>query len=95
MLREVKNDRFHYFVDNEGRYQGEYKDWDGNGQMTRHCFYVDDRRHGEFKRCYSNGTIWFHDFYVDGKVYRDLIKEPVTDEEKFLITLETGGKWLC
>jgi antitoxin component YwqK of YwqJK toxin-antitoxin module len=95
MLTETKNDRHHYFEDDEGRRQGEYKSWHKNGNICRHSFYVDDKLHGEYKYWSDDGTIWFHDFYVDGKFYRDLLENPVYDEDKFLITLETGGKWLC
>jgi antitoxin component YwqK of YwqJK toxin-antitoxin module len=95
MLEEYKSDWYHYFEDDEGRYQGECKRWDENGQLYIHCFWVNGKLHGERKRCFSNGTLMYHDFYVDDEVYRDLLEEPVTDEEKFMITLETGGEWLC
>jgi antitoxin component YwqK of YwqJK toxin-antitoxin module len=95
MLTETKTDMFHYFKDAQARRQGECKNWYTNGQMTRHCFYVDGELHGECKIWNDDGTLIFHKFFVNGEVYRDFLKEPVTDEEKFLITLETGGGWLC
>jgi antitoxin component YwqK of YwqJK toxin-antitoxin module len=95
MLKEFKSDEYHYFIDDQGKRHGEYKRWYGNGQMTRHCFYVDDKRHGEAKRWNDDGTLIFHKFYVNGKFYRDISENPITDEDKFLISLETGGKWLC
>jgi hypothetical protein len=96
MLIEIKTDSVHYFVDNEDRRQGEYKEWRyDDGRLRYHCFCVDGKLHGESKSWYVNGKLYDHCFYVGGEVYRDLIKERVTDEEKFLITLETGGKWLC
>jgi antitoxin component YwqK of YwqJK toxin-antitoxin module len=96
MLTETKTDRHHYFVDDRGRFQGEYKNCYTNGQLCTHCFYVDGDRHGECKSLNTDGTLITHAFFVHSKFYRDLIKEPVTDDqEKFMITLETGGKWLC
>jgi hypothetical protein len=95
MLTETKTDRHHYFLDDEGRYQGEYKHWHNNGQLWENCFCVDNELHGECKIWNGYGTLISHYFYVNGEVYRDLLIEPVDDEDKFLITLETGGKWLC
>jgi antitoxin component YwqK of YwqJK toxin-antitoxin module len=94
MLTEYKTDRYHYFEDDRGRRQGEYKSWYANGQLWENCFYVDGKWHGECK-WWKNGQIRRHCFYVNGEVYRDLLENPVTEEEKFLITLETGAKWLC
>ena len=95
MLTEVKDDRRHYFEDAESRLQGEGKWWWGNGNMWMHSFYVDDMIHGERKIWNEDGTLWSHRFYIDGEVYRDLIKEPVDYKDKFVIALETGGKWIC
>jgi hypothetical protein len=96
MLKEYKSDSHHYFEDAKGRRQGEAKSWYTNGQLRFHCFFVDDVCHGEAKWWYEDGTLRYHDFYVNGEVYRDLLENPVeNDEEKFLMTLETGGKWLC
>jgi hypothetical protein len=94
-ILEIKRDRYHYFVDDKDRFQGEYKEWYANGQLRFHCFCVDDELHGERKRWDKDGTLISHNFYVGGEVYRDLLENPVTDEDKFLITSETGGKWLC
>jgi antitoxin component YwqK of YwqJK toxin-antitoxin module len=95
MLTETKNDRHHYFKDDIGRYQGEYKSWYTNGNICRHCFYVDGLWHGECKSLNTDGTLISHCFYVDDELYRDILENPVTDEDKFMITLETGGGWLC
>jgi hypothetical protein len=96
MLEEFKSDEYHYFKDAQARRQGEYKDLYDNDQLRIHCFYVDDKRHGESKTWNVYGTLLYHYLFVHGEVYRDLIKEPVTDDqEKFMITLETGGGWLC
>ena len=96
MLTEYKTKKFHFFEDAQGRIQGEAKLWWDNGQLREHCFYVDDACHGEAKYWNEDGTLLSHTFWVNGKVYRsNLIKEPVDDKDKFLITIETGGKWLC
>jgi antitoxin component YwqK of YwqJK toxin-antitoxin module len=66
-LTEHKSETEHYFIDENGQKQGEYKWWYENGQLRLHCFYVDGKRHGEFKRWHENGQLWMHCFYVDGK----------------------------
>ena len=82
-----------FFVN--GRYHGEAKLWwYENGQLRRHCFFVNDEFHGEYKSWRDNGQLSVHCFYVNGDIVRDLIEEPVTDEDKFLMSLETGAKWL-
>ena len=85
--------RAHSFYVN-GKRHGEYKSWWGNGQLSVHCFYVNGEWHGEYKWWYRGGQLEEHYFYVNDEVVRDLIKEPVSDEDKFLITLETGAKWI-
>ena len=78
-----------------GRLHGEYKSWYDNGQLREHCFYVNGRLHGEFKRWWSgDGQLSEHCFLVNRDIVRDLIEEPVTDEDKFLMSLESGGKWI-
>ena len=95
MLTEYKTKRLHFFRDAKGRRQGEYKSWYVNGNMWMYSFYVDDELHGECKWWRRDGTLIEHKFYIDGKVYRELLVNPVDDKDKFLITIETGGKWLC
>jgi antitoxin component YwqK of YwqJK toxin-antitoxin module len=64
-LKEIKTDTEHYFEDEFCQIHGEYKWWYSNGQLGRHCFYVDDKLHGEYKRWYDNGQLLVHCFYVD------------------------------
>ena len=85
--------REHSFYVNDQRH-GEFKIWHENGQLGKHCFYVNGENHGEYKWWLSDGQLGGHSFFVNGKEVRDLIKEPVTDEDKFLLALETGAKWL-
>lgn len=65
MLKEYKDEEFHYFKDENGLIQGEYKEWWSNGIMAMHCFYVDDMLHGEYKYWHTNGRIGAHYFFVD------------------------------
>ena len=95
MLTERKSDTRHYFLDAQGRMQGEYKSWWPNGNMWGHCFYIDDKCHGECKWWRKDGTLMQHYFYAHGKLYRNLIENPVDEKDKFIIALETGAKWLC
>jgi antitoxin component YwqK of YwqJK toxin-antitoxin module len=66
-LTEIKTETEHYFEDESGKKQGEYKTWYSNGQLDIHCYYVDGILHGEYKWWYENGQPWVHCFYVDGK----------------------------
>jgi antitoxin component YwqK of YwqJK toxin-antitoxin module len=68
-LTEHKSETEHYFIDENGQKQGEYKEWHDNGQLYMHCFFVDDKRHGEFKRWYPNGQLSRHCFYVDDNLH--------------------------
>ena len=95
MLTEYKTDRHHYFLDAQGRFQGEYKSWYVNGTLWEHSFFVNGRLHGERKWWDEDGTLWSHRFYIGGELYRDIIEEPVDDKDKFVIAIETGGKWIC
>jgi antitoxin component YwqK of YwqJK toxin-antitoxin module len=64
-LKEIKTKYQHYFEDESGKKQGEYKAWYSDGQLREHCYYVDDNRHGEFKWWYSDGQLATHCYYVD------------------------------
>jgi len=94
-LTEYKNKDYHYFEDSKGRRQGAFKWWFNNGQLREHSRWLNDELHGEYKFWNDRGTLIEHVFWVRNEVYRDLIKKPVcSDEEKFLIALETGAPWL-
>jgi len=94
-LTEYKNKDYHCFIDSKERYQGVYKSWWSNGQIWDHKKYLNDELHGEAKYWNKDGELQNHCFWVRGKLYRDLIDDPVCgDEEKFLIALETGASWL-
>ena len=40
-LTEYKTKIRHYYLDENGRFQGEYKEWHTNGQLEYHCFYIE------------------------------------------------------
>ena len=69
MLIEIKNKYEHYFEDNQGRKQGEYKTWWENGNLNRHGFYVNDVYHGEYKAFRANGKPFNHCFNVNGSTH--------------------------
>ena len=96
-MRLIKTERSEYWVNDKNQRHGEYKGWwdDGHGKLSTHCFYFNGKEHGECKWWYDNGKLVSHDYYHRGKKVRDLLKEPVTEEDKFMLTLEHGGKWLC
>jgi antitoxin component YwqK of YwqJK toxin-antitoxin module len=66
-LKEIKTEFKHYFEDESGKKQGEYKLWHVNGQLREHCYYVDGNLHGEYKWWHLNGQLSQHCYYVDGK----------------------------
>jgi antitoxin component YwqK of YwqJK toxin-antitoxin module len=66
-LKEIKTKYQHYFEDESGKKQGEYKWWNDNGKLRGHCFYVDGNIHSEFKRWHLNGQLCVHCFFVDDK----------------------------
>ena len=95
-MRLVKNEFEEYWVNDKNQYHGDYKSWHINDQLDCHCFHFNDKIHGEFKVWDENGNLYYHEYWSHGEVVRNLIKEPVTDdEEKFMLTLEHGGRWLC
>ena len=67
MLTEIKTNLIHYFHDEHGNRQGEYKDWHSNGQMYDHDYFVDDQRQGECKQWYENGQMSEHAIYCAGR----------------------------
>jgi hypothetical protein len=56
-------------------------------------YWVNDKLHGEAKWWHDSGQLAEHSFWVNGQMVCDLMDNPVDDQEKFMITLETGAKW--
>ena len=48
-------------------WDGEYKEWWGNGQLRYHYWVKDGLKHGECKQWYDNGQLKEHCWYKDGK----------------------------
>ena len=67
MLTEIKLDTFHYFIDENGLKQGEYKSFHADGQLWVHTFFINGKQHGEFKTYHINGKLSEHSFYLNGK----------------------------
>lgn len=95
MLTEIKEDREHYFEDEKGRLQGEYKYWYENGQLAEHYIFENDIRHGEYKEWHENGQLTAHCFYVNGKkVTFDEMPYPATPEDRLYFILKHELKLL-
>jgi antitoxin component YwqK of YwqJK toxin-antitoxin module len=71
MLKEIKTNSQHYFIDENDHLQGEGKAYRDNGQLHLHAFYQNDKLHGEFKDFHENGQVWDHKFYQNGKLHGD------------------------
>ncbi len=67
MLREIKSDTFHYFIDEQNRKQGEYKTFHDNGKPWVHTFLVNDKPHGEYKIFHYNGGLYEQSYFQYGK----------------------------
>ena len=66
MLREVKDSQYHYYIDNQGRKQGEFKEWHDNGQLVTRAYYINNDLHSEYKAWYDDGRIDLYCFYSHG-----------------------------
>ena len=91
----IKNEYQEYWLNDKKQQHGEYKLWWPNGKLSTHCFYFNGKINGEYKLWGKDGELIDHEYWCHGKRVRDLIIEPVTEEDKFLLTLEYGGQWLC
>jgi len=52
--------------------EGEYKEWDNDGQLWIRCFYKNGKRHGEFKKWSYNRRLYVHCFYKNGVVVKTI-----------------------
>ena len=93
-MQLVKKDGYEYWINDKGQWHGEYKRWHDNGKLLVHRFYFNDKFHGEYKLWDNNGELRSHYYYSHGELIHDLIKERVTEEDKFKLTLEHGGQWM-
>lgn len=72
-LTEHKTTTQHYFEDENGRWQGEYRKWLPDGQLIMQLHFVDSRKHGECKWWHENGQLEFHAHYVDDDINGEYI----------------------
>ena len=63
MLKEIKTDYVHCFVNENGLRQGEYKQYYNTGELYIHIL------HGEYNVYYDNCQLCEHVFYVNGKLH--------------------------
>ena len=67
---EVTDSKYkaHWFEDENGKKQGEYRSWWDNGTLKEHCFLKDGELQGEYRSWCENGTLKEHCFFKDGKL---------------------------
>lgn len=54
-------------LQNNGKCDGEFKQYWEDGQMHKHSFYKNGEKHGDSKEYWKNGQLHIHNFYKDGK----------------------------
>ena len=57
----------HYFINENDKLHGEFKRYDGNGQLWEQYFYKNGLKHGEYKWYYDNGQLREHSFFENGE----------------------------
>ena len=67
MLKEIKTETEHFFIDKNRLKQGEYRDYHFNGQLWEHSFYLNNKRHGECKMYSIKAKLYRHMFFENGK----------------------------
>ena len=76
-LRLIKNEKEEYYVDSQGRKQGEYKNFASLGKIFIKCNYVDNKKDGEFIRYYyytNINKILFKCNYSKGLLHGEYIE---------------------
>ena len=84
----------HFYVDEYDRYQGEFKEFFGTGELGYHCYYVDHRVHGEYRTYNKYGKLLEHSIYINGYLEADIDPNELTDEDKAFLILQHGIKFL-
>lgn len=93
-LKKIDDGRRSFYIDENNRKQGEYKDYWENGNRWWHCFYLDSSKHGEFKSwSRQSGELEKHCFYDRGRVIHEL---PVSKLTQLRLTKRYGHNvWIC
>jgi len=65
-LTHIKTKQQDYYIDEQHRLQGEYKEYWLDGKLYEHSFHKDGKLHGEFKDYYSDGKLYKHSFHKNG-----------------------------
>ena len=69
MLKEIKTNTQHYFIDENGLKQGEYNSYHDNGKLWIHSFFLNNNLHGEYKNYHNNGQLMTHSFYQNDNLH--------------------------
>ena len=91
MLKEIKTEYQHYFVNVLNQKQGEYKSYHHNGDLQCHCHYVNGDRHGEFKEYYHTGNLRIQCHYINDNLHGEY-KEYYQNGNLYHATFHYQGK---
>ena len=86
MLKEIKTITHHYFIDENGHIQGEFKVYHDNEQLYIQSFYQNGKLHSYYKRHDVNGKLVYATFFYQNN---DLNVNPdtLTEQDKTYIFL--------
>ena len=73
-LKEIKNKLTHFFEDEKGNIQGEYKQYysNSNNRLFIHCYYKDGKLQGEYKLYNIDSSLKYTKYYSNGKDVTDM-----------------------
>lgn len=84
----------HYWKNEKGTLEGEYKDWMGSGQLWSQCFYKNGMSQGEYKIWDKNDQTETHCFYHNSEVVdiSEYVQDVnnITESEYFLLQITFG-----
>ena len=79
-LTEFKNEYGHYFEDEQGNLQGEYKAFWSNGNLMKQGNYKDDKLHGKFTWFNDDGSIAIITYFdMDKDITKQVLKKELLD----------------
>lgn len=65
-----------------GKKNGEYKEYDDDGNLVVHCNYINDKLNGEYKEYDDNKNLIKHCNYVDNKIDVDFLVNKKNEDHK-------------